>query len=119
MATNGAAFFGVRLCLGCTLFYFTQKEEIPLDKKCCKDCKHFSQHYALDSRQIFRIHCGHCKIYPPKSKKPNAAACESFVPGTPPEEAFVSREYLSKQLLQYMLQLDLLPEITPADESAL
>ena len=82
-----------------------------MDKKCCKDCKNFSQHYTLDARRIFRIHCGHCKIYPPKNKKPNTAACENFVPGTPQEEAFASKEYLSKELLQYMLQLDLLPEI--------
>ena len=116
VATNGAAFFGAQRPLRTFLLYRKMREVITLSDKHCKDCKNFSQHYTLDSRRIFRIHCGHCTLHPPKHKKPHTAACKNFAPGTPQEDAFISKEYLSKELLQYMLQLELLPEITEADE---
>ena len=34
-----------------------------------------------------------------------------YIAGSAPEEAFATKEYLSKELLQYILSLDLLPEI--------
>lgn len=46
-----------------------------------------------------------------KQKLPDAKACENFIPGSAQENAFASKEYLSKELLQYMLSLELLPEI--------
>lgn len=85
-----------------------------MDMKCCKSCAHYYQHYTLDKRKILRVHCGHCVLDKVKNKKPNTAACQSYVPAPPDEEAFASKEYLSKELLQYMLNLELLPAIEDA-----
>ena len=77
----------------------------------CKECLHYLRHYTFDKRKIFRVYCGHCTLGKPKRKQPDSRACEGFIPGPPQEAAFVSKEYLSKELLQYMLNLELLPEI--------
>ncbi len=77
----------------------------------CKNCQYYLQHYSLDKRKIFRVHCGHCTFAHPRRKRPDAKACENFSPGPTPEDAFVSKEYLNKELLQYVLNLELLPEI--------
>ncbi len=82
-----------------------------MDKMVCKNCAHFHQHYALDERRIFRVYCGHCMLRCSKKKQPDTAACDSFTPAPPDENAFATKEYLSKQLLQYLLCLDLPPEI--------
>ena len=77
----------------------------------CKECQHFRQHYTFDARKIFRVYCGHCTLGRIKRKQPDSHACESFVSSPVQEDAFVTKEYLSKELLQYMLNLELLPEI--------
>lgn len=77
----------------------------------CKNCQYYLQHYTLDKRKIFRVYCGHCTLGKPKRKLPDAKACEGFVLGEAQEDAFASKEYLSKELLQYVLSLDLLPEV--------
>ena len=77
----------------------------------CKDCQYYLQHYTLDTRKIFRVYCGHCTFKHPRRKRPDTKACEHFKPGAVQEEAFVSKEYLSKELLQYVLELELLPKI--------
>ena len=46
-----------------------------------------------------------------KTEKPDAAACKNFVSAPPREDAFATKEYLSKELLQYLLNLELLPQI--------
>lgn len=79
--------------------------------KLCQGCKYFRQHYTFDERKIFRVHCGHCTFDRPRRKQPDTKACENFLPGSAPENAFVSKEYLSKELLQYMMNLELLPGI--------
>ena len=82
-----------------------------MHEKTCQNCAHYSQHYALDHTKIFRVYCGHCKCSRPKRKLPDGKACDNFVPGSPDTDAFVSKDYLSKELLEYMFSLDLLPEI--------
>ena len=77
----------------------------------CKSCQHYLQHYTLDKRRIFRVYCGHCTLGKPKRKLPDAKACNDFIPGTAQEDDFVSKEYLSKELLKYVLSLELLPEV--------
>lgn len=77
----------------------------------CKDCQHYLQHYTLDKRKIFRVYCGHCTFNRARRKKPDTKACENFVPGPAHDDTFVSKEYLSRELLQYVLNLELLPEI--------
>jgi len=46
-----------------------------------------------------------------KSKRPDAAACDQYSLAKPHEEVFVTKEYLSKELLQYLLNLELCPTI--------
>ena len=89
-----------------------------MNQEQCKNCHYYLQHYTFDSKRIFRVFCGHCTLGRSRTKQPFAKACASFRPRPPQEEAFVSKEYLSKELLQYMLQLELLPEITEADVPA-
>jgi len=86
-----------------------------MDQNTCKTCAYFRQHYAIDERKIFRVFCGHCTYRSPRTKRPYAKACENYVFAGPDESAFVSKEYLSKTLLEYVLGLDLLPEIHDAE----
>lgn len=80
-----------------------------------KTCVHYRQHYTFDSRKIFRVYCGHCTFSKPKRKAPDAKACENYMPTVPDETAFVSKEYLTKALLEYVFHLELLPEIHDFD----
>ena len=80
----------------------------------CKNCAYFHQHFAFDNKKIFRVYCGHCTRTRVRRRLPDTAACDDFLPAPPDESAFVSKEYLSKELLQYLLQLDLLPQIHDA-----
>ena len=82
-----------------------------MENNYCRNCRHFCQHYTLDQRRIFRVCCGHCTLHKVTRKAPDSAACKSFRPGEPDQNAFVSKEYLSKELLQYLLHLELLPPI--------
>lgn len=77
----------------------------------CKECRYYLQHYTLNQRKLIRVYCGHCTFGKAKTRRPDAKVCQSFAPKPPQEEAFASKEYLSKELVQYMLSLDLLPEI--------
>ena len=86
-----------------------------MEEKKCKDCAHYLQHYAFLSCKLTRIHCGHCVLHRSKSRRPDAAACQHYIQGNSDEEAFVSREFLSKALLQYVLRMELLPPIPDQD----
>ena len=77
----------------------------------CAGCAYYRQHYTFDNRHIFRVHCGHCTFRKVKNKLPDTKACENYVAGYPMESSFVSKEYISKTLLEYVLKLELLPEI--------
>ena len=82
-----------------------------MEQKYCKDCAYFHQHYALDRKKIFRVYCGHCTQPKIRKKFPDTHACERFVMAEMDEAAFATKEYLSKELLQYLLHLELLPTI--------
>ena len=82
-----------------------------MSEKQCQSCQYYLQHFTFNKRRIFRTYCGHCTWSRPKHKRPDAKACANFVPGLPQEDAFASKEYLSKELLNYVLSLDLLPKI--------
>ena len=82
-----------------------------MTKNTCNTCAYYRRHYTVDQRKIFRVYCGHCTYLRVKRKKPDAGGCENYVQSDPDEMAFVSKEYLSKSLLEYVLRLDLLPEI--------
>lgn len=82
-----------------------------MEKQSCSNCQYYLQHYTFNHRKILRVYCGHCTLKRVSRKRPDTKACDCFTPGTPQENAFVSKEYLSKELLQYVLRLELLPEI--------
>lgn len=82
-----------------------------MSNQCCANCSYYLRHYTFDGRKIFRVYCGHCTLSRPKRKRPDGKPCENYTPGENREEAFASKEYLSKELLKYLLGLDLLPEI--------
>ena len=77
----------------------------------CKECKYFIQHYGLNGGHFFKIYCGHCRYSRAKRRLPDGKACENFVEGEPDEEKFVTKEYLTKELLKYVLEMELLPDI--------
>jgi len=87
-----------------------------MDNHSCKTCAYYRQHYALDQRKIFRVYCGHCTYQKVKTKKPDAKACEHYLLSEAVEKGFATKEYLSKSLLEYMLKLELLPEIYEIEE---
>ncbi len=82
-----------------------------MEYQTCQNCKHFRQHYGLEETRIFRVYCGHCVLSRIKNKKPDQKACEKFAQKENKEKDFVSKEYLSKFLLDWVRQLELLPEI--------
>lgn len=82
-----------------------------MDNNFCNTCAHYRQHYTFDNRKIFRVYCGHCTYQKFKRKRPDSKACDNYLLSESVEETFVTKEYLSKALLEYMLRLELLPEI--------
>ena len=82
-----------------------------MEEQVCRNCAFYLQHFTMDKGRIFRVYCGHCKKRHHKRRLPDATICELFQPGSLPEDSFVSKEYLSKELLQYVLSMELLPEI--------
>jgi hypothetical protein len=90
-----------------------------LENSFCKNCAHFHQHYGLDQKKIFRVFCGHCTADPKiRKRQPDSLACDRFVPAPSKESAFATKEYLSKALVEYMIQLELLQPISDAQESS-
>lgn len=86
-----------------------------MEQSTCATCKYYRQHYTFDQRRIFQVYCGHCTYARAKRKKPDSTACECYTAVEPEAKPFVTKEYLSKALLEYMLQLELLPEITDSN----
>ena len=82
-----------------------------MEKNVCGQCAHYYQHYAMDTRKIFKVNCEHCVMPKLRRKEPYAAACDYFEFAPPDVDAFATKEYLSKELLTYVLNLPLLPEI--------
>ena len=82
-----------------------------MEQESCSLCKYFKQHYSFDSRKIFRVCCGHCTYKRPKTKRPDARICENFIREKAGLDMFVTKEYLSKAILEYFLKLELLPTI--------
>ena len=82
----------------------------------CKDCIHFRQHYILDNQSCTAVNCGHC-IHPQvKHRKPDTPACTHFICREAPAELpnrHASIHYLTTEVLEYILSLELPPEVTP------
>lgn len=82
----------------------------------CRCCKHYLQHYVITAGRLMAVYCGHCTLRSAKRKKPDVPACSEFLLGNNPTEMFATKEYLTKELLQHILKMELLPEITMSDK---
>ena len=87
-----------------------------MSERRCKECKYFMQHYGLDGGKLFKVYCGHCCYLRVRRKQPDSKACGDFVEGERNEEKFVTKEYLTKELLKYVLEMELLPEMVELGE---
>lgn len=83
-----------------------------MDKEFCRECKEYVQHYGIFDGKIRKVYCGHCKQIRSKAKRPDDVACPSFVSGTPEDEKLVSREFLTKELLKRVLEMNLWSDVT-------
>ena len=82
-----------------------------MNNQTCETCVHFHQHYSLKDGKVTRVFCGHCTFKSPKTKRPYAKACENYAYGPDDTDAFATKKYLTKELLQYLLHLELLPPV--------
>ena len=82
-----------------------------MEENHCQDCRYYIRHYTLVESRMIQVHCGHCTWRTPKTKRPDRTACEHFERGIHDFEQFVSKEYLSKKLLDKVISMELLPEI--------
>ena len=87
-----------------------------MDGKTCGSCNFYLRHYALKNGQLFRVYCGHCTRPRVRRKQPDTTACEYYQAGEMDTEAFVTKEYLSKELLHHVLNMELLPDIKEYSE---
>ena len=77
-----------------------------MEKKICKDCAYFQQHYILDKDCCRRVYCGHCTHGRVKNRKPDRTACEhykfqdqrSMFPDRQEVVHFLTTEFLKKVL---------------------
>ena len=77
----------------------------------CRSCKYFYQHYGLSQGRLHWLNCGHCTHKArTKHKRPDKKACDHYAQGEPLENIFVTKEYLTKALLDRVLRAELLPE---------
>lgn len=78
----------------------------------CKTCVHYRRHYTLDNQSCTAVDCGHCTYPRTKHRLPEHPACSYFELRTAPP-ALPDRDrvihYLTTELLQYILSLDLPP----------
>lgn len=82
----------------------------------CRNCTHFHQHYTLDKQSCSAIDCGHCDCPRLRHRAASAAPCGRFAPRVDPPELPDRKDvvhYLTTEVLQYILNLELPPEIVP------
>lgn len=87
-----------------------------MEKRTCKNCTYFHQHYVIDEQSCTSVNCGHCTHPRLKTRTPLTPACAYFVLREPsadlPGKAAVTH-YLTTEVLRYILSLELPPDITP------
>ena len=83
-----------------------------MEEKTCAMCAHYFQHYTLTERGLVGVCCGHCGVSVQRKPTPDRKSCDDFLPGGKDrKELFASKQYLTKKLLQHVLDMELLPEI--------
>ena len=85
-----------------------------MDKQTCQTCVHFHQHYSLKNGKVTRVFCGHCIFPKVKSTRPYTKACENYALGSSDIDAFADRQYLTKEMIRHLFELEFLPSIENA-----
>ena len=93
-----------------------------MEKSTCGECEFFVQHYILLEQKFHWVNCGHCtkrKIRNQNSdiRTPSSKACPEYIFSGTKESKFVSKEYLRKELLKRVLEMDLLPQMQSWDNN--
>ena len=73
----------------------------------CKQCTHYVQHYGIFDGKLRPIFCGHCLLNHKKNRKPYKPICDQFEQATAVDDEMVTKEYLTKKLLQHILDMEL------------
>ena len=81
-----------------------------MNEKNCQHCKNYVQHYGLFDGKLKVVYCGHCKANYTKRKHPDDPACPKFVFDQSIKMKMVSKEYLTRKLLQHILEMELWSE---------
>ena len=82
-----------------------------MDKQTCQTCIHFHQHYTLKTGKLLRVFYGHCTFCGAKAKDPLRAACKNYENAPPDEDAFASKNFLTKELIKKLFEMEILPPI--------
>ena len=82
-----------------------------MSNQTCKSCTHFHQHYSLKDGKITRVFCGHCIFPKVKSTRPYTKACENYIYGAADEDAFADKNYLTKEMIRHLFEMEFLPPI--------
>ncbi len=90
-----------------------------MNNETCATCLHFCQHYILTEGRIMRVFCGHCIFPNVKSKRPFTKACENYIYAPPDEDAFADKNYLTKEMIRHLFEMEFLPSIEDASEEAI
>ena len=85
-----------------------------MDNRTCQTCEYFHQHYSLKTGKIVRVFYGHCTFSGTKAKRPFQKACAHYALGTPDEEAFANKKYLTKEMIKRLFEMEVLPSIDDA-----
>ena len=79
-------------------------------KEMCRNCKFFIQHYILSNGKLRWINYGHCIQGRFRNREACGKICQNYEYQAPVEDRYADKEYLSKELLQKVLTMDLLPK---------
>lgn len=83
-----------------------------MENEQCKQCVYYRQHYVFFAGKLISVYCGHCLKKIRKKMRPDAKSCDQFEENTTAlSDIFASKEYLTKELLEKVMEMDLLPEI--------
>lgn len=85
-----------------------------MDSPACKNCTRFHQHYILDKQSCTAVNRGHCCYLRLKHRKPDTPACAHYIrremsAELPDRPAVIY--YLTTKVLEYILSLELPPEV--------
>lgn len=81
-----------------------------MTEKTCQSCHHFIQHYGIFDGIVRKIYCGHCTHPKHQSKRPDRKACADYAADPSQTGTLVTKRFLTKELLTYVLNLDLWPD---------